>query len=293
MGDATAGRISFSQYYMWSKCPYRWKLTYIDKHKESAPTIHTMFGTAIHETIQHYLVAMYNETIKAADEIDLNALLLTRMQEIYASQQQEYGQHFSNEQELFEFYNDGVAILKAFKKDRNKHFPRRGWELVGIEWEIDEPVENNVKIVGFIDVILREADTGKVRIIDLKTSTRGWSDYAKKDKEKVSQILIYKWFYSGAQSVDLGKIDVEYLILKRKLRENSEYPQSRLQRFVPSNGSVSVKRTVASLSEFIKNGFDPMGNHKVNGKFAALPSVSNCKYCEFKTRKDLCPVGIG
>ena len=40
---------------MWSKCPYRWKLNYIDEIREDGGNIHTLFGTAMHETLQKYL----------------------------------------------------------------------------------------------------------------------------------------------------------------------------------------------------------------------------------------------
>jgi hypothetical protein len=40
-------------------CPHRWKLQYKDKIKRFTSSIHTVFGTAIHEVIQHYLDVMY------------------------------------------------------------------------------------------------------------------------------------------------------------------------------------------------------------------------------------------
>ena len=37
------GRISYSQLSMFSECPQRWKLNYIDKLTESEPSIHLLF----------------------------------------------------------------------------------------------------------------------------------------------------------------------------------------------------------------------------------------------------------
>ena len=68
-------RVSYSQYSMWSSCPQQYKLNYIDKLGESSGNIHTIFGTAMHETIQHFLDVMYNVTKKQAMEIDLDLLL--------------------------------------------------------------------------------------------------------------------------------------------------------------------------------------------------------------------------
>ena len=67
--------ISYSQFSMWSKCPYRWKLNYIDKHRSFSDSIHTVFGTSMHEVFQTYLNVMYSRTIKEADSLDLNGLL--------------------------------------------------------------------------------------------------------------------------------------------------------------------------------------------------------------------------
>ena len=37
------GRISYSQLSMFSECPLRWKLNYIDKLRVSEPSIHLLF----------------------------------------------------------------------------------------------------------------------------------------------------------------------------------------------------------------------------------------------------------
>ena len=58
------GKISYSQFAMWDKCPYTWKANYVDKAETFKGNIYTLFGSAIHETIQAYLVCYYERTIK-------------------------------------------------------------------------------------------------------------------------------------------------------------------------------------------------------------------------------------
>ena len=70
-GDKT---ISYSQFSMWSMCPQKWKLTYIDKHRMGGPSIHTVFGTSFHETIQWYLYVMFNNTIPMLTIVSLAGL---------------------------------------------------------------------------------------------------------------------------------------------------------------------------------------------------------------------------
>ena len=74
--------ISYSQFAMWSVCPQKWKLTYIDKHKFGGPSIHTVFGTAFHETLQYYLHTMFSKSIKEADQINLSEFLQEKIIQI-------------------------------------------------------------------------------------------------------------------------------------------------------------------------------------------------------------------
>ena len=67
-------RISYSQISMYSDCPLRWKWNYVDRLSISESNIHLIFGTAMHEVLQHYLNVMYTETVKNADEIDLDKI---------------------------------------------------------------------------------------------------------------------------------------------------------------------------------------------------------------------------
>ena len=68
---ATEKNISFSQLSMYSQCPKKWSLNYREGHKVSEQSIHMTFGTAIHETIQHYLDVMYEKSGAEADRINL------------------------------------------------------------------------------------------------------------------------------------------------------------------------------------------------------------------------------
>ena len=34
---------------MWAQCPHRWKTAYVDGKREFTESIHTLFGTSMHE----------------------------------------------------------------------------------------------------------------------------------------------------------------------------------------------------------------------------------------------------
>ena len=137
----------------------------------------------------------------------------------------------------------------------------------------------------YIDVILKEKATGRYRIIDIKTSTSGWNHYQRDDEAKVSQILLYKAFFSRKHNIDIDMIDVEFFILRRKLWENYAFPQSRIQTFVPKHNQKSVARALNNFAEFVTECFTP------DGKFVEDPKVylktpgkakKNCRYSPHK-----------
>ena len=90
--------ISYSQYSMYEQCNHRWKLNYVDKHRTFTDSIHTLFGTAMHEVIQVYLHVLYNKSISEADGLDLDLLLKDRMQAIMSNlMEDENFEHFTDQ----------------------------------------------------------------------------------------------------------------------------------------------------------------------------------------------------
>lgn len=289
--------ISFSQYYTWKNCPRRWKLKYIDNIRINIPSVAAMFGTAMHETLQEYLTVVYNDTIIKANEMDLHKMLRDKMKIQYKTLLEENNNvHFSSTSELSDYYYDGVQILDYFKKNRDSIFPKKNYELVGIELPINivaSPINENVKMVGFIDIVVKDTSIDKYYIYDFKTSTSGWGKYQKQDKAKQSQLVLYKKFFSDQYKCDPSQIEIEYLILKRKLQEDAIYPSmsKRIQRHAPSHGIVSLKKAINDLSEFIQSVFNDDGSYNTSIDYQPTAGFnnSNCRFCEYKENDKLCP----
>jgi hypothetical protein len=112
----------------------------------------------------------------------------------------------------------------------------------------------------------------------------------KSDKNKTQQLLLYKNFYSKQYNVPVENIEVEYFIVKRKLWENTDFPQKRVQKFVPASGTVSMNRVMNGLDLFLENAFDDEGKHKTD-KIFALPSKKACRWCEFN-QTEHCSQGV-
>ncbi len=286
--------ISYSQFSMYLGCPHKWALQYKEGKKRFSSTIHTVFGTALHEAFQHYLTVMYDKSGAAADREDILGIFEEAYRNEYNTQyKKNKNQHFSNAEEMGEFYDDGVEILNFLKKKRSRYFNKKGWHLVGCEVPIVISPNTHYKHViyqGYLDVVLYHEPTNTFKIIDIKTSTNGWKDYAKKDEIKQFQLILYKKYFSEQFGIPEKDIDVEFFIVRRKVYEGGDYPQKRVQEFQPPSGKVKLNKATKSLNKFIDEVFNKTGYKEVKHK--ANPSKWNCAFCPFKSEKELCNVAF-
>jgi len=284
------GRISYSQLSMFSECPQRWKLNYIDKLRVFETNIHLIFGTAMHEVIQTWLEVMYNDSIKNANKLNLEQRLHDKLIEGFKKAKEEEGKEPCTLEQLREFFQDGVNILDFVKKRRADYFSKRGYKLIGCEVPIDVDLKKNVKMVGYLDLVILDEFHNTLKIYDIKTSTQGWNKWMKKDENKTQQLLLYKQFYSKQYNHPIDKIEVEYFIVKRKLWENAQFPQKRVQKFSPASGTVSMNKVAKRLDTFLDLAFDENGE-QVSENIIPTPSKKACKWCEFR-KTEHCSVGV-
>ena len=179
--------------------------------------------------------------------------------------------------------------MEWFKKKRGAYFSKKNTKLVGIEMPIlcETESNSNIMMMGFLDIVMKEHD--KIKIYDIKTSTRGWKD--KQKKSNGDQLRLYKKFFSKQYGIEEKDIEVEYFIVKRKLWENCDFPQKRIQLVRPSSGKPSLNKVMRELDNFISTAFTPEGKHNKEANYPAIAGEKNvnCKWCEFSDREDLCP----
>ena len=185
--------ISFSQLSMYNQCQYKWYLSYIENLKSNKSNVNLIFGTSMHFVLQSYIDIMFKLSIKNADALDLNKMLLDKMKEEFIKAS-ESGEDPCTKEDLIGFYQDGVAIIDFFKKHRQDYFSNKGYELVGIELPLKIDMKHNTTWISYLDLVIRDVVTDIITIIDFKTSTNGWKDYKKKDDGTISQLVLYKKF---------------------------------------------------------------------------------------------------
>lgn len=274
--------VSYSQYSKWFKCPHAWYLDYVRNLKTREVSLILSFGNALHECIQRYAKILYQEGgLLKATTFDIKGFFI----DTYVTEITKNKINFSQE-ELTEFIKDGTDFLNEFMQAavRLKHFPAEKYELLGIEDELNMPLSNNVDYWGYIDMVLREKATGKIKILDFKSARFGWNNSQMEDLAKTSQVLLYKALYSKKHDVPLSKIDVEFFIMKRKLYENARYRQTRIQVFTPDDSQKEVTRVVDHFNQFITECFTKEGKYKEDAFYPKIPgkNKANCKYCLHK-----------
>jgi len=273
-------KVSYSQFSTWFTCSHKWYRDYILKEKTFEDNLTMTFGTAIHETIQLYLKTLFGLSDKRAESIDMMKYFTWSFKKQIAHKKIPH-----TPEEFNQFVEDGKNILAEFKDPANRlrYFARDKWELLGIEDELNVDIRNNVVLTGFIDLVLKEKSTGNIKIIDIKTSNRGWTSYDKESFTKTSQLVLYKALYSKSHNIPLTKIDVEFFILRRSLYENTHYVQTRIQTFVPQSYQKDVIQVIQEFGKFVDTCFTEDGSHKVLAKYPKNPGKNkkNCKYCNY------------
>ena len=279
---ATQKSISYSQMSMFNECPKKWSLQYREGHKQFTSSIHTVFGTALHETLQHYLTVMYEQSDAAADRLNTSEMLEEKLREEYKTQYKaNNNQHFCSPDELREFYEDGVEIIREISKDKKRYFGKRGWHLVGCEIPIivtPNPKLQNVIFQGYLDIVLYHEPTNRIKIIDIKTSRQGWSKKEKSDENKQLQLITYKKYFSELYNFPIDNIEIEFMIVKRKIFESDTYVIKRVQQFKPASGKVKLNKATKSIESFIEQAFDRNGFKDVDHQ---PRENNNCKWCPF------------
>jgi hypothetical protein len=175
------------------------------------------------------------------------------------------------------------------KKKRTKFFDKKNVEIVGIELPLYQPV-NGVCFVAYIDLLLYDKVNKKYIVADFKTSKAGWKDYDKKDEVKTSQLILYKMFLAKSLNISVENIDIEYVILKRKVAEDLAYPIPRISKFVPASGKIIRSRVEKMFNEFISECFTD-GKYNKDKEYEALTGKNgfNCRFCEFANDEEKCP----
>lgn len=184
-------RWSFSRLNSFHSCPYAWKKQYIDCENGEQNAM-AEYGTLMHQLLEGY----------AKGEIDRFELPM-----IFADKFDEYIPHeFPPNQyvDLREsYYEKGLAYLN----DVNLELER--YNILGVEKEVNFEIDGS-DVVGYIDLLLQDNDTGEITVFDHKSATLKFKrdgKISKTDAEHYDQFKKQLYLYSKPVLAEYGKVD--------------------------------------------------------------------------------------
>jgi hypothetical protein len=244
--------ISYSEMKIWSECPHRHKLQYIDKLEGFNGNLHTAFGTAMHSVCEHTLLD---------PELDKEKHFL----EVFGKEIEKLAtKGVPIEEELYQaMLTQHQAISESFQGALDEYF--EDCEVISMEEKLYEDIEHlDKKFKGFIDLVVKTKD-GKYHILDWKTCGWGWDARKKADKIVNYQIVLYKYFWAKKHGIPLENIETHFGLLKRTAKKNNtEIFRVTSGNRKTQNATKLVERAIINIK-----------------KGVTLKNRLSCKYCPF------------
>tara|TARA_B100000963_G_scaffold361811_1_gene399886 strand:+ start:2173 stop:2949 length:777 start_codon:yes stop_codon:yes gene_type:complete len=204
--------ISYSELRIWSECPRKHKLLYIDKLKGFQGNEYTAFGSSIHALCEN---AVQN-LIEESDYDEFFSLHFERELE-------QLGPDFEKREDLVEQMRDqgkklSPQILPALKESFGD------FEVVSVEEKLYEKIMNfsldNLVFKGYIDLVIKTND-GKYHVIDWKTCSWGWDREKRNSKMITYQLTLYKKFFCQKHNIDPKLVETHFALLKRTAKKDN------------------------------------------------------------------------
>lgn len=276
--------ISWSQLKTFHTCNYKWYLEKVEKVKISDQSIYLVIGNAMHRVLQEWVLIIYNTSVKKADEYEYKKRILEEMTTEFKNAKLQQGNgNFTNVEEFRKYYRYCLSIFEYFKRKRNLFFTTKNTQLIGVEYQITSDASNpNVAMIISIDLILYDIKLDKYIVYDFKITNRGWSEYKKKNWLETWQLILYKKYLAEELGISIDKIQIEYLIARCIIPEESEYPIRRVGTFTPNAGKVNISKMGKKIEEFVDTAFYGDGTINTNkSSYIKNKTENSCRYCIF------------
>jgi len=246
---------SHSKLNTFKQCPLRFKYKYIDKIKpEIEKTIEAHLGTAVHNTLEWLYYQIKENKIPTIEE------MIMQYSEKWIQDFQENILIVKKHLTSRDYFNQGVQFLTEYYV-KNYPFDENTIALEKkIEFILDK--EKNHKLIGYIDRLVHNKETGNYEIHDYKTAN------SLPSQEKVDSDVQLA-LYSIAIKELFGK-ENNVLLIWHYLAHNQKICSTRTNEQLEK-----LKQNILKLIDKIESGKDFKANQ-----------TKLCGWCEYK---NICP----
>lgn len=218
------GRISYSELWDHVLCPHYHRLKHEEKLLDREGTIHTAFGTAVHDTAEKLVNEEYQarktNTKWKLDKKTVFAYFLQRFED--AIKDEWLGEDWKNTadektlEDIQKFKSQGVKIIPNIIKKTKQYFGK-DYVVIGTEELLKEDIDDYPEYYfkGYIDCIIHDPKKDTYHILDWKTSSWGWKAKQKTSKKKTYQLTYYKHFFCKKENIPYTKVKCHFALLKR------------------------------------------------------------------------------
>lgn len=182
---------SFSRLNSFYNCPYEWKLRYIDCNK-SENGFFGEYGSLIHKILEKY---------------EKGELSLFELNDYYEEHFSESVPHDAPPNKYVDikqsYYEKGLDYFNNIDLDLDKY------EVLGVEKEVRFQIAGK-NFVGYIDLLLKEKETGKIIILDHKSASIKIlknGKVSKSDQEHVREFIRQLCLYAIPVIEEYGHVD--------------------------------------------------------------------------------------
>lgn len=266
--------VSYSEVKTWKECPYRHKLSYIDKIDTSENSPYLDYGTLLHDQLEQYLNTKTMDLDKL--EKDLRSAWIEKGFDSKEFIQKQADHRKSNgwKPKPHVYIDEWVSWAKNSLEDMpaflDSNFPN--WKAISAEEQLYEDLPGkDLNFKGFIDAVIEcDGPKGKrVRwIIDWKTANAGgWYKDKKRDFLTQAQISAYKLFWRKKNGLGPRDVKCGFVLLKRGAKKGKT-----CELLTVSSGpkmEERVEKLISSMISAVRKGL-------------FLKNREACLFCDFK-----------
>lgn len=208
---------SFSRLSSYDQCPYEWKLNYIDK-QDGVSSFFGQFGAFMHKILEKY------------EKGELSVFELSMY----------YEEHFFKEVDIPAPGNAYVDIKDSYYHKGLDYLDNidlilSDYEILGVEKQVSFKVGVH-DMIGFIDLLLRDKETGKIIILDHKSGSLKFKKNGEISKSSADDLLHFKrqlYLYSKAVIEEYGHVDfLEWNLFKDRNKYRIQWEEKEYQKAI-------------------------------------------------------------